>query len=199
MDFQSVAAYNPNKETPRPYVRFEMRPMEDRTIKSPDGVTQMRDVAWAIVSANGSRDSVEKLAEDWLQGLAAYAKDGRIPMHWPSEYRSAFEHWKKGEEMPVHGTPIKSWPPLTPAQRANLLRADIHTVEVLADANDEIRARIGMGAVNLQQMAQTWLAESKDRGAMAKELDATKLALADLQRTVKEQAEALRALQPKAK
>ena len=187
MDMQALAAYNPNKEQPRPYVRFEFRPMEDRTKASSDGVTQLVDVAFAIVRAPGAKDSLEKKADDWLKQLETYAKDGRIPPSWPHEYRQAFEAWKAGEEMPVTGTPIRSWPPLTPAQRQNVLNAEIYTVEDLASANDENRSRIGMGAHGLQ---------AKDAGSMAKELAAMRIKLEELTTTVTEQAATITALQP---
>ena len=198
MDIVAAAEYNPNKPQPRPYVRFEFRATEDRTAPSSDGVTQLRDVAFAIVRAPGAKDSLEKNAEDWLRQLETYAKDDRVPREWPRQYRDAFEQWKKGEEMPLSGTPIKSWPPLTPSQRQNVINAEIYTVEDLAAANDEIRGRIGMGAHGVQAIAVRWLEEAKGAGSTAKELAATKLQLEELMTTVREQATALAALQPKA-
>ena len=59
MDFSAAAAYRPTVEPQRPYVRFEMRSQEDRTKKSPDGVSHMIDVAYAIVRASGAKDSLE--------------------------------------------------------------------------------------------------------------------------------------------
>lgn len=197
MDFSAAAAYRPTVEPSRPYVRFEMRSQEDRTKKSPDGVSHMVDVAYAIVRASGAKDSLEKVAEEWLAQLETYARDGRIPSHWPAEYRSAFVSWKNGEELPPNGTPIKSWPPLTPAQRQNILRAEILTVEDLATANEEARGRIGMGSLGLKDMAVKWLAEAGSQGAMAKELADVRIQVEDLMRTVQEQAETIKALTPK--
>jgi len=199
MDFAAAAAYNPDRAMPRPYVRFEMRAVEDRTLTTTDGVTQMKDVPWAIVSAPGSRDTMEKTAEDWLASLIPHARDGRIPASWPSDYRGAFDLWIKGEEMPVHGTPIKSWPPLTPSQRKNIIAAGILTVQDLAAANEETRARIGMGALALSATAVRWLQESKDVGATAKALAEAQVQLADMKNLVAEQSAAIaemRALLP---
>jgi hypothetical protein len=199
MDFQSAAAYNPNKEQTRPYVKFELRPTEDRTQTSPDGTCQMVDVAWAIVRAPGAKDSLEKKADDWLAQLSAYAKDGRVPPSWPSEYREAFALWRKGEEMPLNGTPIKTWPPLSPSQRANVLAAGLLTVEDLAQANDESRGKIGMGGHAIQQMAQNWLRESKDAGATAKALAAAQVLNEELRSTVANQSEQIAQLLSAAK
>ena len=194
MDF-TVPSYNPNAEQQRPYVRFEMRAMEDRSVKAPDGVTQMKNVAWAVVRAPGAKDSVEKLAEDWLDQLKSYAKDGRIPGAWSGEYRHAYEMWCKGEDIPVHGTPIKTWPPLSPSQRVMVLNAGILTVEDLAIANDENRARIGMGAHNIQAMANQWLEDSKEKGATAKALDAARVQMQDMAELIKNQSEVIKELQ----
>lgn len=191
--------YNPNKEQQRPYVQFELRATEDRTKESPDGVCQLVDVAWAIVRAPGSKDSVEKRAEDWLGQLRAYAKDGRIPPNWPREYAEAFELWKKGEEMPLHGTAIKTWPPLTPAARKAILAVGILTVEDLALSNDEVKSKIGMNANSLQQMAAKWLEESKEGGKTARELADAQIELKSLRSTVLEMQATLNQSQPPVK
>jgi hypothetical protein len=194
MDFSALAAYNPNSEIQRPYVKFELRSTEDRTQTSPDGTCQMIDVAWVIVRAPGSKDSLEKTAVDWLNQLKSYAKDGRVPPSWHGEYAHAFALWQKGEEIPVNGTPIKTWPPLTPSQRKNILSAGILTIEDLALANDEVRGQIGMGGHGLVQMAQKWLKESKESGATAKALAAALVSVESLEQTVKNQAEQLEEL-----
>jgi hypothetical protein len=194
MDFTSAAAYNPNQDPQRPYVQFEMRPTEDRTTAKADGVCQLVDVPWAIVRAAGSKDSLEKTADAWLSQLATYAKDGRVPPSWPSDYRNAFELWKKGEEIPLNGTPIKTWPPLSPSQRKNILAAGILTVEDLARANDETLAKIGMGAHSVTQMAQKWLLEAKDQGATSKALADAMVLVESLKETVQNQVEQLREL-----
>jgi hypothetical protein len=188
MDFSQAAAYNPEQKQPRPYVQFEMRSVE---VRDAAGVVTLIDKAWAIVRAPGSKDALEKLATEWLDQLRAYARDGRVPQNWPDEYRNVYELWLKGEEIPVVGTAIKTWPPLSPSQRKNILTAGVLTVEDLAVANDQIRAAIGMGANLLQQMAQTWLAESKDKGVTSQQLAAVSQQLAEAQALIKEQAEAL--------
>ena len=191
MDFSQAASYQPNKPQPRPYVMFITRAIEDRTVPATDGVTQMRDVHIAVVKAPGAKDVLEKVAEDWLQQLEAYAKDGRIPPEWPSEYRHAYKLWKAGEEVPVLGTAIKTWPPLTPAQRLNIISAGVLTVEDLAAANDEIKARIGMGANNIVRMAVKWLEESVDKGATAKALNDAMVQIDEMKTLIQAQGEAL--------
>lgn len=187
MDFNSLAAYNPQSDVPRPYVKFELRSVEDRTIISSDGTSQVKDVAFAIVRAPGAKDALDKPAHEWLAQLKTYAKDERVPRSWPIEYAEAFALWEKGQEIPLHGTAIKTWPPLSPAQRKNTLDAGILTVEDLAVANEEVRGKIGMGALALQTMAQKWLEESKSLGATALALKNAQIEMEELKVTLKNQ------------
>lgn len=195
MDFAAAAAYNPDKQPQRPYVQFEFRPMENRAAKLADGQERFTDVAWAIVRAPGSKDSVEKVAEDWLTQLDAYARDQRIPPQWPSEYRNAFELWKRGEEVPVTGTAIKTWSAPTPAQRKSILAAGVLTVEDLAVANEQILGALGMNAHMLKRMAQSWLEEAKNKGATAAQLADAMLKLESQAETIKNQANAIQSMQ----
>lgn len=199
MDYnqQIAAAMHNQRQEARPFVVFEMRTQEDRAQTSTDGVTRMVDVPWAIVRAPGSRDSLEKPAKEWLEQLRQYARDDRIPRNWPAEYEEAFRLWSLGEEMPLQGTAIKSWPPLSPAQRKNLISIGVLTVELLAAANEETLRRLGMGGATLKQLANTWLTEAKDKGSMAQSLEATKVELEQLRTTVAEQAETIKALEAK--
>jgi hypothetical protein len=190
-DFAISPDYNQNpQQMPRPYVRFEMRPVERRDAK---GVPVWVDVVWARVVPPGGKDVLEKLADDWINGLQQMADDGRVPPQWPQEYRQALEAWKRGEELPVTGTPIKLWPGVSPAQRAAVLAAGILTVEDLAQANDEAKTRIGMGAQALVESAKAWVKDATGPGALAKQLqdalvknEALEKQLAELLADVKE-------------
>lgn len=157
------AGTNPEKQL-RPYVVPYLRPT------SKDG--KLVDELWVKVTAIGGKDTLDKKAEDWINGLVANAEAGRIPASWPRDFRNALEEWREGEELPVQGTPIKSWPALSPAQREALLGWKVRTVEELALANDELKQRIGMGAEHLVQMAKRWVEEAAGPGAMAKEIAA---------------------------
>lgn len=158
---------NPDQQ-PRPYVRFEMRPKEG---KDAEGKATLVDEAWALITPAGSKDTLEKPVEDWLRDVKNHADAGRVPANWPHQYRDAFEAWKKGEELPVHGFPIKRWAPLTPSQREAVLRTNTFTVEDLALANDELVGRIGMGGRVLVDMAKAWIEDRKGAGALAGQLE----------------------------
>jgi len=151
---------------PRPHVRFEMRAVETRA----DGKVAFEDKAWAIVSAPGSRDTTERLVEDWLGMLEEHGRAGRVPGVWPQEYRDAYASWVKTQEQPSHGTSLKQWPGITPGQLKACQSANVRTIEELADANAEMLGRIGMGAVSLKASAMAWLKEQKTGGSMALEI-----------------------------
>lgn len=154
---------------PRPYVTFETREAEARDA---EGRTTYKEVIWAKVMPPGSKDVLEKPADEWIASLRANADARRIPPTWPDEYSKALESFKSGEELPPSGTPIRTWSALSKSQAKAVLAANILTVEDLAAANDEAKARIGMGGVSLVQMAQAWVEESKGPGAMAQKLSA---------------------------
>lgn len=176
---------------PRPYVRFEMRETEFR---QKDGTVEYRDIPWALVMPPGSRDVMEKPAEDWIKSLQVSADAQRIPPTWPKEYTEALTRFRAGEELPVVGTPIKTWAALSKSQIKAITSANIFTIEDLAKANDETKGNIGMGAVRLVQMAQHWLEEKDGPGAMAQKLAALATQNEELQTRLKELTEAVTSL-----
>jgi hypothetical protein len=164
-----------------PYVRFEFRAVEDRAASIEAGHMQYRDVVFAIITPAGTKDIIEKPVEDWLLSLDEGVKQERIPARWYTEYKAAYERFKLTQENPEFGTPIKSWPLVTPAQSAAILAANIRTIEDLADANEEAVMRIGMGGRALKEKARAWLDSAKDTGATAAELDSLRTKNAELE------------------
>lgn len=167
--------YNANpSQMPRPYVQFFLRATERR---DEFGNSTFTDEPWVKITAQGGKDVVEKIATEWLENMKSHAHAGRIPIEWPGQYAEALKHWLIGEEIPLHGTAIKTWTALSPGQREAILQAKLLTVEDLAQANDEALTRIGMGGIGLREMARKWVAEASGPGAMARELAAIKISL----------------------
>lgn len=191
------------KREDRPaYVRFQRRPLEDRAASTSEGRYVAKDVDFVLVTPPYSRDVFEQVADDWLAQMKKDAMNGRLPQDWYERYVESYERWKKGEELPLNGTPIKSWPVISPAQQKNLVGLNILTVEDLAAANDEGRRRIGMGAQDLCDKAKSWLSQAKDKGpltmensALKTENRALKAANEQLEARVKELAERVEILQ----
>lgn len=166
------------------YVRFERRPVEDRSASTREGVYRSKDVDYALVTPPYSKDLFEQPAADWLEQMRKDAEGGRLPVEWYERYVMAYERWKKGEEMPLNGTPIKGWPVISPAQQKNLIALQILTVEDLAAVNDEGKRRMGMEAQQLQDKAKAWLAQAKDKGPLTMENAALKAENQALKTTV---------------
>jgi hypothetical protein len=158
-----------NREDRPAYVRFQRRAMKDATASEKAGRHVDKDVDFVLVTPPYSRDVFEQVATDWLAQMEKEVRNNRLRRDWFERYQANYERWKKGEEMPLDGTPIKGWAVISPAQMTNLIAINILTVEDLAAANEEGLRRIGMGARELQNKAKSWLAQAKDKGPLTME------------------------------
>lgn len=152
------------------YVQFERRAIEDKAASLREGRYVGKDVDFALVTPPYSKDLVEYKVSTWLDNIERNLRDGRIPQHFADQWKEAYRKWQNGQEVPLNGTPIKTWGAISPAQQKALISMNCLTVEDLALINDEGMKRIGMGAVELKQKAVTWLASLKDHGAVTVEL-----------------------------
>ena len=111
-------------------------------------------------------EKVEIIIPGMTQSIAVERVNEGHKMRWPQHY-AAFQ---KGLE-PVHdGTPLEEWPPLSPAQVANLKALQVHTVEQLANITDTAIQKIGMGARDLKAKAGAWLDQAQSGAALSKAL-----------------------------
>ena len=163
-----------------PYVSFERRGEEDRDASNTAGHYVAKDVNYAIITPQGSKDRIERNAEEWLEMLEAQASQDRFPREWVRQFKSMYEDWKAGNEPALNGTDVRNWPVASPANVQMLLQARLRTVEDLAQANEEAIGRLGMGGRALKAKAQEWLASSNDIGKQSEALVALKAENADL-------------------
>ena len=160
-----------------PFVRFEVKAEEDRTASIATGCYTERDVDYALITPAGSKDCTEQKAEEWLARLRDEVRKERFPAEWLAKYTESYKLWKSGQELPLHGTAIKTWRLLSPAQCTNLIALNIRTVEDLAVANEEVITRLGMGGRALRDKAREWLAsEGGDAGKQAEKIVALQVA-----------------------
>lgn len=153
-----------------PYVSFIWRAVEDRNESIKQGRYIAKDVAYAQITPAGSRDTVERVAETWLKQIAG----SDYPPNWVEAFRYKFEEWRKSGELLETGTPIKNWCVASPAQIENCLRANIYSVEQLAEINEEGLARLGMGGRALKDKAKDYLRSANDIGRTANEISELK-------------------------
>ena len=177
-----------------PYVVFERRAVEDRTASLNAGHYCSKDIDIAIITRPGSRDNLEKEASAWLRELHEKARQDMIPKTWAVAFSDAYAAWKKGEELPEKGTPIKGWPVLSPAVQKDLIHTGIRTVEDLAALPDAELGTIGTGAVSYKQKAIAWLEAAKDKGIVVEQVATLSNQVAELVALTKAQAEEIKKL-----
>lgn len=183
------------KERPA-YVKFTREAQEDPVASRQKGIYVARDVDIACITPPYSKDVMKFEVNQWFQNMRLDVTNGRMPQEWEQQYHEKYDAWKKGEELPLDGVPIKGWAVASPAQQETLLRMNILTVEDLALINDEGVRRIGMGGVDLKHKAVAWLQAAKDRGPITQEIAAVKKENLQLQSevaTLKSQVETLMA------
>lgn len=78
-----------------------------------------------------------------------------------------FKEGKKEEEQ-ISGTHLTDWPHLSRAQCEEFKYLGIRTVEQLAEVRDDVVGRVP-GMTTLKQIAQVWLARSKNTAEAAKQ------------------------------
>lgn len=184
-----------SQEAKPPFVIFETRAVEDRTKSIEEGHYVAKDAVYAIITPAGTKDRIEKLAEDWLHDLADAVKQDRFPAQWLDAYESAFKAWCENRAIPEFGVPITDWPALSPAQVRMLQDIGLRTVEHVAEATEEAVGRMGMGGRALKSKAQAYLDASSDAGKVSAELDAMRQRLQELESRDTEREERLKSLE----
>jgi hypothetical protein len=159
-----------------PYVTFEVRAVEDRAASIDSGYYKTRDVDFAFITPQGSKDRIEREVQSWFDNLGEQVQQQRFPAEWKRHFEEAYKAWKEGRELPLNGTPIVTWPVLSPSQVKALLDARVKTVEDLAGANEETLNRIGMGSRTLKDKAVSWMTAAGGTGKVAEEMNALKAA-----------------------
>lgn len=154
-----------------PFVRFDFQEYGiDREASEKAGRPIPRTIPFAFITPHGSKDVVEKPAEEWLAQIREKAIQGMYNPEWSQRFALQFEEWKKGNELPREGSPTKTWIAINREQQNRLLALGLTTVEDVAAVPDSNLGTIGMDGRYLRDLAKTWLQESKDKGVNVREL-----------------------------
>lgn len=154
-----------------PFVRFEERELGiDAEATAAAGRPIPRTVFIACITSHGSKDVFEKEATTWLAEKKTQALDGTFPTEWFSRFELQFNEWRRGNELPRDGTPVKTWAMCSREAATRLIATGITTVEDLAAFPDSNLSVIGMDGRYLRDMARGWITEAKEKGANAKAL-----------------------------
>lgn len=154
-----------------PYIRFERRAVEKRKSDAEGGMPYYEDVDFALVTPHGSRDTTEKRVDEWFPQLQEQIRQGRFPPTWLDAYKAGYAAYKNDQEPPLNGQSIKMWPAISPAETKILLNLRVLTVEDMAEANEELLQRVGMGARSLKQRAQDWLKAQTGHAPLIAQMD----------------------------
>lgn len=164
-----------------PHVIFERRAEEDRQASIEAGRYISRDVDYAIVTPSGSKDRVERVVSDWFSMLAGEVRAERWPQAWLDQLKAGYEAWTRGQTPPENGTPLSTWPALSPAQVKNWAQIGLRTIEELAEANEEALTAYGMGARDMKSRARLFLENAGDSAALVAKLRASEELIASMQ------------------
>lgn len=133
-------------------------------LSSADAITETGAFAhstWVRIKSVTPPESIEN--DDGGLKMAA------LQARW-RQIEPAYLAWKNGKSLPDDGTPLGSWPGVSPEQAEALRAAGIATVEQVASANETLLARPPLpGMRALQQQARAWL-EGQDKAALQEEL-----------------------------
>ena len=169
-----------------PFVRFENRPVEDREASIAAGHLVHKDRVFALITPAGSKDVIEKIAEEWLANLETEVRAERFPSEWLKHFRGKFREFIETGTVKVDGIPISALPNVTPAQLKNLESSKIYSVEDLAQLTEEGIASLGMGGRELRDRAKAFMVTQKDGSAqVAVENSALKSRIGELEAEVK--------------
>ncbi len=166
-------------DTRKPFIKFESVGIEDRAMTAHSGVYMTRQADFIIIIPHGSEGKTELREEYsfWLDKMkrqigpvrapgsdagTPFVVESRFPREWLDAIEKGYAAWKKGEELPVEGTPLKQWAVLPPSMLHNFLAQNIFTIEQLADASDEAIAPAGMGARMFRNQAADWIKLNKE-------------------------------------
>lgn len=173
-----------------PYVIFEERSEEDRNETITAGHLVMKSIDYAVIRQIGSKDTVEKVATEWLDDNDRLAGNGAFPNDWAIAFRKKFNEWKAGREAPPIGYPIKDWASVSKARAENYATIGIFTVEDVAAMTEEAMTRAGMGSRADKERAQAFL-DSKATHGNSEQLAALRAEAADKDTRIKQLEETL--------
>ena len=179
-------------QSPRIFVEWELRPVEDKESTEREGRIVYRDEEWGNIHKKGELGHVIPYRVRDLK---------RNTVLWP-HVSNSYEAWRTGLDAPIEGHPLKEWPLITAAQIRNCASMNVLSVEDLANLADGAMRFIGGEAVALREKARNWLNAASDVGKAAAtitRLESENETLKEQLRKLSEDVDALRGeLKPKA-
>lgn len=159
--------------------------MLNKEVMEPTG--ELRAVDWVAYAPIGSiqktlcTEAISRLsAVVPMEGRAAQNPAVKMAHDRWNAIRPAYEAWKKGQEVPVDGTPLAVWAGVNP-ELADLFRMKgVRTVEQVAGLTDTHRQSMGIpGLHDIIENAKRWLM-AKDKNVVTSALEKKDAEIAEL-------------------
>ncbi len=109
----------------------------------------------------------------------------------------SYQHWLKGQETPLEGTPLEAWPGMTEGRVAQLRLLHVRTVEEYAAVTDATLDKIGMGARSERERARIFVEAKKGSAQIEHALAGEREKVANLEAQMAEMRELIASLPPK--
>lgn len=143
---------------------------------------------FAFIMQHGSKDVVERDAEEWLAQIEQKAREGMYNQEWAERFRKQYEAFCKGQDLPPEGTPVRTWPAPNREQVIRLLAMGILTVEQLSAVPDSALSNIGLDGRHLRDLARNFIEAGHGAAGLAKKV-------ADLEELTRQQADTIARLE----
>jgi len=178
------AGTQPHDEDKRLMVTFSHEARLDKTASVEAGRNMYRNVEYVTIRIPGDKT------------LSVHRPVNASDKHrFPMQYQS----FKNLAGEVITGTPLTTWPMITPAQLKELEYFNVRTVEQLAAMADTGAAQM-MGIQKLRRAAQQYISAAKEAAPLLKvqaELESRDNEIAALKDMLMKQGEAIAKLQPK--
>lgn len=141
------------------HVEFFMDAVEDKAASAAEGRPIFKDMEMVRIRIAGDPKSV-------LVAPAQSASSVRDPatnrwLTYAELHRAPYRAFKEGVAYTGSGTPLAELPFVTRAKAEELKRLNVHTAEALAGLDGQNLQKIGMGARQLKDQAEAWLAKAE--------------------------------------
>ncbi len=154
---------------------------------------QLRGVDWVAYSPIGSlqktvlTEAVQRLKSVVpMEGRSAQNPAVQMAhIRW-NAIKPAYEAWKQGTEVPLHGTPLGAWPGITPEQAQLFRMKGVRSVEDIAGLTDTHRQTMGVpGLHDIIENAKRFIT-AQDRSTVTNALAQKDAEIASLKEQMEE-------------
>lgn len=188
------------KDAP-PFVTFdyqEVGPDAEASAKAGRYIPRVRAIA-TIRQIGDKFAATERDAEEWLADLKRKSIEGTYNPEWAQRFQMQYDAFIKGEELPRHGTPIKTWAAINREQVIRLIACGMTTIEDLAALPDAGLGQVGLDGRYLRDLARTFIASGHDAAGNAKKITDLEQENRTLKESIERMEARLAALEPKGK